>query len=62
MGILFISHDLAVVAELCDRIAIMRKGRVVEAGLTDRVIAQPQDAYTRELLAAVPAITLTGVI
>jgi len=61
IGILFISHDLAVVAELCDRIAIMRKGRVVEAGPTDRVIGQPQDAYTRELLAAVPAIKLAGV-
>jgi peptide/nickel transport system ATP-binding protein len=60
MGILFISHDLAVVAELCDHVAIMRAGRVVEAGPTDRVITQPQDAYTRELLAAVPRIAVTG--
>jgi ABC-type glutathione transport system ATPase component len=60
MGILFISHDLAVVAELCDRVAIMRAGRVIETGPTDRVITQPQDAYTRELLAAVPRIAVTG--
>ena len=60
IGILFISHDLAVVAELCDRVAIMRAGRVVEAGPTDRVITQPQDAYTRELLAAVPKIAVAG--
>jgi ABC-type glutathione transport system ATPase component len=61
MGILFISHDLAVVAELCDHVAIMRAGRVVEAGPTDRVITQPQDGYTRELLAAVPKIAAAGV-
>lgn len=60
MGILFISHDLAVVAELCDRVAIMRAGRLIETGPTDRVITQPQDAYTRELLAAVPRIAVTG--
>jgi ABC-type glutathione transport system ATPase component len=58
IGILFISHDLAVVAELCDHVAIMRAGRVVEAGETDRVIRQPQDDYTRELLAAVPRIAV----
>jgi ABC-type glutathione transport system ATPase component len=61
MGIMFISHDLAVVAELCDHIAVMRAGRVVEAGPTDRVITQPQNAYTRELLAAVPRIAVAGV-
>jgi len=61
IGILFISHDLAVVAELCDQVAIMRSGRVVEFGPTDQVIADPQDAYTRELLAAVPKIVYRGV-
>ena len=54
MAILFVSHDLAVIAELCDRVAIMRAGQVVEQGPTGQVIAAPRHDYTRELLAAVP--------
>jgi ABC-type glutathione transport system ATPase component len=56
MAILFVSHDLAVIAELCDRVAIMRSGQVVEQGPTARVIAAPRHEYTRELLAAVPKL------
>jgi ABC-type dipeptide/oligopeptide/nickel transport system ATPase component len=56
MAILFVSHDLAVIAELCDRVAIMRSGRVIEQGATREVIAAPQQDYTRELLAAVPRL------
>jgi ABC-type glutathione transport system ATPase component len=56
MSVLFISHDLAVVAELCDRVAIMRSGQVIEQGPTQQVIAAPQQDYTRELLAAVPRL------
>jgi peptide/nickel transport system ATP-binding protein len=56
MAILFVSHDLAVIAELCDRVAIMRSGRVIEQGPTQEVIAAPQQDYTRELLAAVPRL------
>ena len=56
MAILFVSHDLAVIAELCDRVAIMRAGRVVEQGPTGQVIAAPRHDYTRELLAAVPRL------
>lgn len=56
MAILFVSHDLAVIAELCDRVAIMRSGQVIEQGGTQQVIAAPQQDYTRELLAAVPRL------
>ena len=56
MSVLFISHDLAVVAELCDRVAIMRQGRIVEQGPTARVLSAPADPYTADLLAAAPVI------
>jgi ABC-type glutathione transport system ATPase component len=56
MAILFVSHDLAVIAELCDRVAVMRAGHVVEQGPTGQVTTAPQHDYTRELLAAVPRI------
>jgi peptide/nickel transport system ATP-binding protein len=60
LAVLFISHDLAVIAELCDRVAVMKAGRIVEAGPTDTVLTRPGDAYTRELLAAVPRIGAGG--
>jgi len=56
MSVLFISHDLAVMAELCDRIAVMERGRVVEEGPTGRVLGRPRHDYTRRLVAAVPKI------
>jgi peptide/nickel transport system ATP-binding protein len=51
---LFVSHDLSVVKHISDRIAVMRKGKLVETGTTDEVFANPQHPYTQELLAAVP--------
>jgi peptide/nickel transport system ATP-binding protein len=55
-AMLFISHDLAVIGELADRIVVMRRGEVVETGATLDVLIEPKAAYTRELIAAVPRI------
>ena len=52
--VLYISHDLSTVKYLCERTAIMYRGRFVEMGLTDRVIDQPQHPYARALKAAIP--------
>lgn len=54
MAILYISHDLASVAGICDRIAILHEGRVVECNATEEIFARPQHEYTKRLMAAIP--------
>ncbi|MBA3624933.1 MAG: ABC transporter ATP-binding protein [Methylibium sp.] len=56
MGVIFVTHDFGVVAEVADRIAVMQHGRLVEQGRADEVLNRPQADYTRSLLAAVPSL------
>lgn len=53
MSMIFVSHDLAVVSTLCDRIIVMHGGKIVEEGETERIISSPQNEYTKELTAKV---------
>jgi ABC-type dipeptide/oligopeptide/nickel transport system ATPase component len=54
MALLFISHNLAVVRHLCEDIAVLCRGRLVERAGRDQLFSDPRDPYTRALLAAVP--------
>lgn len=54
MSYLFVSHDLNVVRLLCDRVIVMRTGRIVEEGSSEQVLCDPKDDYTKELLTAIP--------
>ncbi|MDA9425590.1 MULTISPECIES: dipeptide ABC transporter ATP-binding protein [Bradyrhizobium] len=54
MSYLFVSHDLNVVRLLCDRVIVMRTGRIVEEGSSEQVLGDPKDDYTKELLTAIP--------
>jgi peptide/nickel transport system ATP-binding protein len=57
LSILFITHDLRVAAPLCDRIAVMQRGRIVETGSTRDVFTKPRHPWTHALIAAIPGQT-----
>jgi peptide/nickel transport system ATP-binding protein len=56
LSLILITHDLAVVRHLCERVAVMRHGRLVEIGTTEQIFTSPRESYTQELLAAIPRI------
>ena len=56
MSVLFITHDMAVIAEMADRVVVMYNGKIVEQGLVDQIFHNPQDDYTKKLISAVPRI------
>lgn len=56
LTVLFISHDLPVVRQMCDRVAVLQKGKVCEIGDAERVFASPQHEYTKSLLSMIPAM------
>ncbi|QYH35086.1 ABC transporter ATP-binding protein [Salinibacterium sp. M195] len=60
MGMLFITHDLNLAASLCERVYVMRDGRVEEEGSARQIFRHPSTAYTRRLVAATPTINITG--
>lgn len=58
LSYLFITHDLAVVAEIADEVAVMYQGKIIEHGSVDQVLTRPQHVYTKKLLEAVPVLDL----
>jgi peptide/nickel transport system ATP-binding protein len=56
-GVLFITHDFGVVSEIADRVVVMQNGRIVEQGPREEVLRNPQQPYTKMLIAAVPSLT-----
>jgi peptide/nickel transport system ATP-binding protein len=61
MAVMFITHDFGVVAEIADRVAVMRYGKIVERGTADEVLDNPQHVYTQKLIAAIPKLAAEAV-
>ncbi len=62
LTLLFVSHDLAVVRQMCDRVMVMRSGEIVESGPCDKVLVDPDEKYTQDLLAAMPRFEFAPVV
>jgi peptide/nickel transport system ATP-binding protein len=60
MAYLFITHNFGVVRYLADRVVVMQAGRIVERGSVNQIFENPQEAYTRRLLASVPVVAMKG--
>ena len=56
MSVLFITHDMAVIAEMADRVVVMFNGKIVEQGPVEQIFHEPQHDYTKKLISAVPRI------
>ncbi|SVM32677.1 dipeptide transport ATP-binding protein DppD [Klebsiella pneumoniae] len=56
VALLFITHDFAVINQICDRVAVMQHGEIVETGVTQAVLQNPQHPYTQRLIASVPKL------
>ena len=56
-AVMLITHDMGVIAEVCDRVAVMYAGRLIEIGPVQEVVRQPQHPYTRGLMASIPSLT-----
>ncbi|SCX31476.1 dipeptide ABC transporter ATP-binding protein [Agrobacterium rosae] len=61
VSIILVTHDMGVISEIADRVVVMRHGKVVEQGATSSILDAPAEPYTRDLLAAVPRLRLSGV-